>query len=133
PRPPGGRLSVGTCATHSGGAAIARRVFSPSLTGRFPSRERGGAGGNREVPLASPASGRRGSVGETWFPPRERDRVCRQRSRAKPDSAPQAWGERRSQACLYHRAGADVRATDAGERPPRAHRADAAGPVRVLL
>src|SRR5260221_13917639 len=45
--------------------------------------ERGGAGGNREVPPSTSASGRRGLVGETWFPPRERGKAER-RSCCRP-------------------------------------------------
>src|SRR5919108_2617920 len=52
-----------------------------SLTGGFSGRERGErVWGNREVPSLQQ---RRGSVGETWFPPRER-----------------AGGERRSRASV---------------------------------
>src|SRR5712691_3546695 len=66
-----------------------------SLIGRSPADERGGAGGNRKVPPTKTASERRGIVGETWFPPRERGPL--QRPRAKPEDAQgKTGGERRS-------------------------------------
>src|SRR5439155_12879747 len=95
----------------------AKAASANSLMGQPLAHERGGAGGrrrrpgsragrrrlgrrrfqperNREVPPTRTASERRGSVGETWFPPRERGKACRQRRRAKPGGAPQPWGER---------------------------------------
>src|SRR6266536_2773806 len=92
--------------------------LASALIGRSPAYERGGAGGrrrrpgsragrrrlgrrrfqperNREVPPTKTASERRGSVGETWFPPLERGPP--QRPRAKPEDAQgKAGDERRS-------------------------------------
>src|SRR5207247_2043032 len=61
------------------------------------------------------ASERRGSVGETWFPPRERGRAGRQCRRAKPGGTPQPWGERRSRCQVVRVVGQVLRAVRCDE------------------
>ena len=53
--------------------ALISPIHHGSVTGRPPADDREqGSEGNPEVPLEASASERRGSVGQTWFPPRER-------------------------------------------------------------
>src|SRR2546429_2162589 len=71
----GPRSSSSSTTSSSGKANVERRAVERSdlLIGRPPPNERGrgrGGRGNREVPPA--VHQRRGLVGETWFPPRER-------------------------------------------------------------
>src|SRR5438094_1808006 len=76
----GPRSSSSSTTSSSGKANVERRAVERSdlLIGRPPPNERGrgrGGRGNREVPPA--VHQRRGLVGETWFPPRERAEVER--------------------------------------------------------
>src|SRR6266516_7962057 len=77
--------------SRAGRRRIGRRRFQPER--------------NREVPPTKTASERKGSVGKTWFPPRERGPL--QRPRAKPEDAQgKAGGERRSRR-VRHPSGGD--------------------------